>query len=622
MGARAYYETPALHAACVYLRRDAIELVVSELGADTADASLALNRLARRWRALGWQCVLCDYVYVGYSGPPLPDAPGIDDVEAKAFARHSPLGALRRAVADAIKLGLPPVSAPALDARPVQLHIMHFWGGGLDKWVRDFSRADTKRTNLILATYRIGDEGGQRIVLYSDPDAKVPIRTWDIARPLRSTAVASLEYQRILEQVVREFQVESIIVSSLIGHSLEALRQPVKTVVVAHDFYPLCQAINPRFDAVCGGCEARDLGRCSARNPHYEILGSPPPDEWNALREAYVQILLERGIEIVAPTPSVARTFSRLEPRLANHSLRVIGHGIDFRVAKLEPQSAVAGEPLRLVVLGRLAENKGADLLEAASEDLRDVARITLVGGGPHATAIGQRCGWEAIEKYELAELPAILGDLAPHAGLLASVVPETFSYTLSELWALGIPPIATRLGSFVDRIQDGVDGFLFEPRADALTALLRALVAQPARLNAVARAVGALPAQRNTSAMVEDYHALLPLTQRAVARFEVGIGAQTALTDPYRLLDRAYTELMEAYSKMSQAYASRTAAYDHSRAEFERAHGQLTHLLSAVEEFGGEFDRLRLTFRWWRAAEAQQLLNDMRRKINAGHTP
>ena len=51
-------------------------------------------------------------------------------LEETAYLQHHPLGGLRRAVNDAIRRGLPVVSLPGLDHRPVQLHVMHFWGGG------------------------------------------------------------------------------------------------------------------------------------------------------------------------------------------------------------------------------------------------------------------------------------------------------------------------------------------------------------------------------------------------------------------------------------------------------------------------------------------------------------
>lgn len=616
MGARGYYETPAIHPVCAYVRHDALDSL-GELEEADADDARTLDLLARRWRAVGRMAVVCDYIYVGYDGAELPASRGADPTDVAAFALHNPLGSVRRALNDALRSGLPPVSTPALDSRPVQLHIMHFWGGGLDKWVRDFCRADSRRTNLMLATYRIGEQGGQRIVLYSDPDARVPIRTWDIARPLRSTALASIEYRAILEQVIREFDVESIVVSSLIGHSLDALRQRLPTVVVSHDFYPICQAINPRFDAACRTCRSEELESCGRSNPHFLTLGSPTPAEWNALRDAYVAILLERAIEMVVPSPSVAETMKRLEPRLGPLSIRVIPHGTGMAGERLAPAPLEASGRMRIVVMGRLVENKGADLLRAAAPQLRQLADVTLVGCGPHAMPLARECGWAAIEGYRLEELPGILRSIHPHAGILASVVPETFSYTLSELWAMGIPPLATALGSFRDRIRDGVDGFLFEPDAAALVQVVQGLRAEPARLASAATAIASMEV-RTPADMVRDYDTLLPSEPRAVARFAVGIGTKTALTEPYRLIEEAYAHLKGAYEQLSRAYAETGAAYTHVNAEYGRVSAELARLRDLCERYSRELESLHVGLLWWRAPEVGRLVVELRRKMHA----
>lgn len=605
MGDRRYFEAPRLHPVCVYLRRDALDFALPHVPAGPADPQQVLDALFGAWIAAGWNAVICDYLYVGFPRA-LATRPTFEE---SAFERHSPLGVLRRAVNDAIRQGLPPVSTPALDARPVQLHVMHFWGGGLDRWVRDFARVDTEVTHLLLATYRIGESGGQRVVLYSDPGALLPVRVWDIARPIRSTASASLEYRRILEEVVREFEVESLVVSSLIGHSLDALDLPLRTVVVCHDFYPVCQAINPMFGKPCERCTLEDLRRCGQANPLNSIFTDQSSDDWHAMRQLFVKRVLDRGIEVVVPTPSVAATLKRLEPRLRDHPIRVIPHGMDFTPEALPPAPRAAGERLRLVVLGRLSVQKGSELLRAAAEGLAPIADVTIVGGGANGTRLAEACGWESIERYELDALAELLRRIAPHAGILATVVPETFSYTLSELQALAIPPLATALGSFRDRIVEGESGFLFEPDAKSLVALVRRLHGDSAPLERVARALAAAPAHRTTADMVRDYRPLLPAPARPIARFRVGVGAQSGLSEPYR-------HLTEAYSHLEGAYAQSVEAYGQTRAAYERTRGELDHMLGVWARWRQEFEALHLRTSPWRLPRAIRLVAELPQRM------
>ena len=250
--------------------------------------------------------------------------------------------------------------------------------------------------------------------------------------------------------------------------------------------------------------------------------------------------------------------------------MRVIAHGIDLEAKPLPYPARAAGEPLRLVMLGRFTDLKGADLLREAAAGLRPHAEVTLLGCGAAGMQAAQELGWKAVERYDLRDLPGLVAEAAPHAGLLASIVPETFSYTLSELFALGVPPVATALGSFAERIREGENGFLFAPEAAALVETIRRLQGEPGSLAAVAARLAASPPARTVVEMVKDYGPLLPEGTREVARFRVGEGWQSGLTEPYRHLSEAYAQLTEAYSRLEKAYGETRAAYDETRAAYE----------------------------------------------------
>ena len=115
------------------------------------------------------------------------------------------------------------------------------------------------------------------------------------------------------------------------------------------------------------------------------------------------------------------------------------------------------------------------------------------------------------IPQYNRKELPGVLRSIRPDLGLLLSVVPETFSYTLQELKNLAIPPVATRIGSFADRIEDGVNGFLCEAEPAAVVARLEQFNLERGLLAAAhEHLLGCRP--RDTQEMVEDYERVLGL--------------------------------------------------------------------------------------------------------------
>ena len=587
---RAIHEVPRMHAACAWLRAEALDACIESIG-DAKDAPQALDRLARAWIESGFSVGLCEFLYVDAS-----DARAIaydsepQDLGSRAFLLHRPYGRLLRSVNAALPQGLPGLSLPGLDAKPVVLHVTHYWGGGIDRWVRDIGDADTERNHIILATYRIGESGGQRIVLYADSRERVPVRVWDIARPIPATALRSLEYRRVLDEVVSDFCVDAVIVSSLIGHTLDVFELSLPTIVVGHDFYPLCESINPWMGETCK--------RCGGTAESCAVPGAPPmpfgddfASVWPRVREGFVSAVNERKLPIVVPTQSAADLWRRLEPRLSV-PMHVVGHGVEDPGAALAWSAPADGERMQLVVLGRIAPNKGEALLRAAAKGLGEFADVTLVGCGPGGLRLAEACGWDAIDQYVPGELRDILAEIAPHAAILASGVPETFSYTLTELQALAIPPLATRLGAFAERIVDRESGFLFDPRPEALVVLVAELHRAPDALARVAANLASAPRPRSREGMAADYHRVLPLPPKAVARFPVGARPATALTDSYEQLDRAYRDLSAAYDALRSAYEHTAEAYASRDQDYSQALAQLDAVRADLDAIKSR--------RWW----------------------
>ncbi|KGF73344.1 hypothetical protein DO97_21325 [Neosynechococcus sphagnicola sy1] len=112
---------------------------------------------------------------------------------------------------------------------------------------------------------------------------------------------------------------------------------------------------------------------------------------------------------------------------------------------------------------------------------------------------------------YAHADLTLWVRAIAPDLGLILSIVPETFSYTLSELAILRIPTLTTNLGSFTDRIHEGINGFRVSPDPTAVVAKLRTLSQQPQLLAQVTHHLEQTP-HRSVAAMVQDYFQLLAL--------------------------------------------------------------------------------------------------------------
>jgi glycosyltransferase involved in cell wall biosynthesis len=173
--------------------------------------------------------------------------------------------------------------------------------------------------------------------------------------------------------------------------------------------------------------------------------------------------VLHRASLVATVSQDLQRQVEDIDPRLPTAVLRLPVHA-DFTVAPM-PEDP----PIRLLAAGRLAPEKGFDVLIEAMRIVLDHGMdvsLEIVGSGP--------------ERRRLAALAAPLGDKVrlipalPHANLLrrlddvhALVAPsrrEGLGMVALEAFTRGRPVIASRVGGLAETVEDGVDGFLVAP--------------------------------------------------------------------------------------------------------------------------------------------------------------
>lgn len=533
------FSVPVLPPACALLQ--------GEYWREPTTGTLTDAQLRDALAERGQWIVATDQLYVDDSrcdySPATASLPAAFDA---GYQNHHPLASLRHALWELCTRGEEPPDQK--DCLPVQLHVGHSWGGGLNRWIENYLAADTTRHHLVLRS--IGDKTafGQQIALYGSADMEVPLRTWVLAQPILSTVVSQVEYQSLLREVVEQFNVESLVISSFIGHSFDLLESALPTTLVLHDFFPFCPALYASFNSPCSNCDARALEKCGRDNPLHRFFEHETAEHWLRVRRAFSLRLQATRPTVIAPTRSVLDRYAALEPSLAQLDTQVIPHGLSGELvanfataaannAQIKSQRSPSSPALlRVLVLGRMTSEKGADLLAELIPETADVAEFVLLGAGEGGEKFGGLANCTVIDDYQLGELPEMVSSVRPDMGLLLSVVPETFSYTLSECWALGVPVMATRLGAFSDRIVDGENGWLELPEVKLLVAKLRSVAADH---EAVTRVKETVRSQRIplASDMVAAYNGAYPVPVGVpLRRFHL---PRRSFANPYREVEQ-----------------------------------------------------------------------------------
>jgi glycosyltransferase involved in cell wall biosynthesis len=443
----------------------------------------------------------------------------------------------------------------------INLHVMHSWGGGLERWVQDYCRADQRDTNFVLKS--IGESGipARKICLYQHIDDIVPIRIWHLDKPILATAVTHLEYRYILQEIIDVFHINNLLISSFIGHALELLQIDIRTMIICHDFYPFCPVIIAYFKKNCQECNFSHLKKCFTDNTT-QFFPFTSAIEWMEIRNVFIDTVRRKQIQLIVPSPFMKNRLISLEPKLAEVPILVISHGILPLILSKPPTIAKVNSlkrKPRILILGDLPDHKGFELFSQICDQLGKTVDFYLLGCGDHGKLFEHKSHVKIIPRYQRSELPTMVDELDIDLGLLLSISTETFSYTLSELMLMGIPTLATNLGSFTDRIEDGANGFLVNPIAADVINKINFLVKHDHVLEAVRNNLLDLK-YKSTQSMVLEYQEQLDISLPKIKQINITSLDQTlpnslnhdGLSQVLQLFQQELIDLKYSQAKLS----------------------------------------------------------------------
>lgn len=208
--------------------------------------------------------------------------------------------------------------------------------------------------------------------------------------------------------------------------------------------------------------------------------------EYNPLRNTAIRRILARSAQVVSPSCALAEALRKN----GIDTTAVVANGIDASTWMPDPTARARFETVgrpTILFAGRLSADKGSTPLLAALRRLRAEFPSVLL------LVVGEERRWEKL----VAEAGArdVIGNVRclgwlPHAEIRAAyaacdvvAVPslclDVFPSVNLEAMAAGKPVVGTCFGGTPEIVQDGMTGFVLDPRddiklADALAKLLR----------------------------------------------------------------------------------------------------------------------------------------------------
>ena len=214
--------------------------------------------------------------------------------------------------------------------------------------------------------------------------------------------------------------------------------------VKIHDFHAICPSphLLDYRQRYCG--IPKDLGACDhclLRNLSavWSSTDVPAIANWRAM----FRKLLDAATTISVFDPSSITLLQRAY-NLPRTRFSVVPHS-DHYFSVAAPLRSDG--PLHIGLLGTLTPAKGAEVVNDLARYMDEVAPdvpITLVG----QTVVPTHARITVMGSYEVDDLPGIIQRTGINVCLLSSIVPETFSYTLSEIIKMELPVVAFDIGA------------------------------------------------------------------------------------------------------------------------------------------------------------------------------
>lgn len=255
-----------------------------------------------------------------------------------------------------------------------------------------------------------------------------------------------------------------------------------KVVLSLHDYFLLC----PDYNLVlpdgsrCGksNADGQDEGCLQCLSIKTNLTGDQSLRQYLLQRFTLVSRMLESIDLIIAPSHFMRDKLVQAYGDSLVNKIRILPHGISVTGYSRRP---VRNELFKVAYVGFLHPRKGAYNFIEVAHKLKDKSIVFSAFGSVSADIreIAEKAGIQLYDSYQREDLLHLLESI--DLVVIPSAVDESFCLTLSEVQALGVPVLATKVGAISERIIDGKTGFLIPGGdTDALANRLLELATDP----------------------------------------------------------------------------------------------------------------------------------------------
>lgn len=281
---------------------------------------------------------------------------------------------------------------------------------------------------------------------------------------------------QLFEEVLATYKPELVHVEHLMGLPIAVLnilrRRKIPYVITLWDFWWICanaQLLTNYSQEICDG--PRGYMNCAccalARIERTELWPAIPALAGIfAWRGYLLRMVMRHAAALIAPTPFVYHWYA--DHNAPSDSLCLLEPGLE-PVQERSSNKREPARPLRFAYIGGLSWQKGVHVLLDAFSDVKGAWELWIAGdetvAPEYVAELHNRAASQTVRFLGKLDRNQVWETLSQvDVVLVSSLWYETFSFIISEAFAMGVPVVASDLGPLADRVHDGVDGFLVSP--------------------------------------------------------------------------------------------------------------------------------------------------------------
>ena len=266
------------------------------------------------------------------------------------------------------------------------------------------------------------------------------------------------DYRKMLETIIDGLGITTVHVHHMIGHYFDVVdlcrEKKVQSIITLHDFYSLCPTINLLYmnKEYCMEMKDKDCVKC---------LKDKMDVQNNIVKNWQVHWgqFLQKFDQVIVPSNSTKEIIENVHTHI---NCEVIEHGIDLeRNTALERNEK---DVFNVAFVGVMLPHKGSKVLEYFVKHCKDRNIKFHLFGIAHSDLLKKNhSNYEYHGAYKRNELPRLLKENKIHLVCNLSIWPETYSYTLTETIACGVPVLSYNIGAVGERILKNGFGWILE---------------------------------------------------------------------------------------------------------------------------------------------------------------